>query len=59
MAPHGSLYLQVHDIGSLLVSSFPELEKQGVTLQYNLFLEGSALLLNKKKSQGLVLSTCN
>ena len=32
MAPHGSLYLQVHGIGSLVVSSFPELDKQGGNL---------------------------
>ena len=49
MAPHGSLYLQVHGIGSLLVSSFPELEKQGGNLTVESILRGIRFAAKQRK----------
>ena len=49
MAPHGSLYLQVHGIGSLVVSSFPELDKQGGNLTVESILRGIRFAAKQRK----------
>ena len=49
MAPHGSLYLQVHGIGGLVVTSFPELEKQGGNLTVESILRGIRFAAKQRK----------